>query len=168
MTQDEADASAEPIVGSMVPFSQLGLPYNLDAWDGFPAARERLYANFANNPKGRLLTLTGDSHMAWANSLTDKTGVARGVEFATTSITSKSIGNFFPNIPDFGAEFSKANESVEWNKATGHGYCRITLTNTEAKAEYVEVSNTETREFEVSVVQTATAQRDNLAQISMG
>ena len=43
-----------------------GLPFNMDAWDGYPPARERLYAmlrKIGANP----LAFAGDSHAAWAN-----------------------------------------------------------------------------------------------------
>ena len=50
--------------------AQYGLEWNLDAWSGFPAARERLYAA-ARAANARLVTLTGDTHTAWANELHD-------------------------------------------------------------------------------------------------
>ena len=42
---DDATEAAQDFgyVQQLIPFSQLGLPWNLDAWDGFPAARDRLY-----------------------------------------------------------------------------------------------------------------------------
>ena len=69
----EQQAAQTGYVAGMIPFSQLGLPFNLDAWDGFPAARERLYASAAA-AGARLITVTGDTHTAWANTLHDRSG----------------------------------------------------------------------------------------------
>lgn len=168
VTEADVAENTEPVGRSMIPFSRLGLPYNLDAWDGFPAARERLYDSFAKHDEARLVTLTGDSHSAWVNQLTDKSGAVRGVEFASTSITSPSIGRFFPSIPDLGPAFVEANPDVKWHKSTGHGYCRLTFTKTEASAQFVEVSTIKTTEFTVSIAQTAQVPRDKLGDIRLG
>ncbi|MEL0253376.1 MAG: alkaline phosphatase D family protein, partial [Novosphingobium sp.] len=69
-----------------------GLPFNLDAWDGYPVARERLYAmlrRIGANP----VAFAGDSHAAWANNLHDASGVRIGTEFGSTAITSPSYGS---------------------------------------------------------------------------
>ena len=63
------------------------LPLNLDAWDGYPAARQRLFADLqahAVNP----VMLAGDTHNAWMFDLKDDLGRAVGVEFGTPGITS--------------------------------------------------------------------------------
>jgi alkaline phosphatase D len=60
-----------------------GVPFNLDAWDGYPPARERLYATF-RAARTRPLVLSGDSHAFWANDLYDDAGRLVAAEFGTT------------------------------------------------------------------------------------
>ena len=75
-------------VRAFIEFSTLGLPYNLDAWDGYPAARERFY-NVARSAGARdLIVLTGDTHEAWGNDLYADDDTRMGVELGTTSVTS--------------------------------------------------------------------------------
>ena len=59
--------------------ARAGLPFNLDAWDGYPAARRRLLRS-ALDADANLVVLSGDSHNAWAFDL-DLDGQAAGVEF---------------------------------------------------------------------------------------
>ena len=68
-----------------------GVPFNLDAWDGYPAARERLYAGF-KRAGSRPLVLSGDSHAFWANNLSDAEGMPVAVEFGTSAIMSRGSG----------------------------------------------------------------------------
>ena len=53
--------------------NQRRAPYNLDAWDGYPAARESVLA-VARNLDKNLISLAGDTHNAWASDLTDAAG----------------------------------------------------------------------------------------------
>ena len=61
-------------------------PMNLDAWDGYPAERDRLYAR-VRAAGAKLVVLSGDSHCAWANVLHDDRGRI-GVEFGATAVSS--------------------------------------------------------------------------------
>lgn len=140
LTPEQIAAQDHPYVQRMIGFSILGLPFNLDAWDGFPAARDRLYAS-AKAASARLVTLTGDTHEAWANTLIDSSGEQRGVELGTTSITSPGSGAYVKNVPDMGEKLASANAEVEWNRSTGHGYIVATFTNDDVLAEYREVSS---------------------------
>jgi len=123
----------------MVGFSQLGLPQNLDAWDGFPAARERLYAAAAAAGVD-LITLTGDTHTAWANTLKDKSGGSRGVEFGCTSVTSPGLGRFLANVDDLGQQFADANDQVHWFDPHGNGFTLMTFYADRVTADFRKVS----------------------------
>ena len=140
LTPEQIAAQDNPFVQRMIGFSALGLPANLDAWDGYPAARERLYASVAKTG-ARLVTLAGDSHTAWANTLHDKDGARRGVEFGCTSITSPGTGTVVKDVPDLGEQIAAANPDIEWHDPFGHGYILVTLTPDEALAEYKKVSD---------------------------
>ena len=139
LTPEQIAAQDSPYVAGMVGFSALGLPFNLDAWDGFPAARERLYTSAAKTG-ARLVTVTGDTHTAWANTLYDAKGDRRGVEFGCTSITSPGMGSVLKDVPNLGPLFADANKEVEWHDPFGHGYILVTLTPETAHAEFKKVS----------------------------
>lgn len=67
--------------------------YNLDAWDGYPAARERLFRVLAEVRPANPVILSGDIHSAWAAHLLadfDASGATEplAVELVTTSIAS--------------------------------------------------------------------------------
>lgn len=140
LTPEQIAAQDNEFVRGMIGFSALGLPMNLDAWDGYPAARERLYTSVAKT-NARLVTLAGDTHTAWANTLYDAAGARRGVEFGCTSITSPGSGTAVKDLPSLGEMFADANKEVEWHDPFGHGYILVTLTPDEARAEYKKVSD---------------------------
>lgn len=155
----EQQAAQSGYVAAMIPFSQLGLPFNLDAWDGFPAARERLYSS-ASTAGARLVTLTGDTHTAWANTLHDAAGGQRGVEFGCTSVTSPGMGKYVNGVPDLGEQFAGANADVEWFDPNGHGYCLVTLTADRVVSEYYKVSTIEEETYASALVAGFTSVRD--------
>jgi alkaline phosphatase D len=140
-------------VQTMVGFSALGLPFNLDAWDGFPAARERLYSGAAA-ANATLVTLAGDTHTGWVNTLHDAQGNKRGVEFGCTSITSPGSGAYIKDIPDLGEQIADANPEVNWHDPFNHGYTILTLTKDTARAEFRTVSNILSRDYTVATVAT--------------
>uniref|UniRef100_A0A486XRT3 Phosphodiesterase/alkaline phosphatase D n=1 Tax=Rheinheimera sp. BAL341 TaxID=1708203 RepID=A0A486XRT3_9GAMM len=74
------------------------IPYNLDAWDGYPLEREVILAQAHASGK-KLLVLAGDTHNAWANHLDMADGTAVGTELATSSVTSPGLEQYI-NLPD--------------------------------------------------------------------
>jgi len=115
-----------------------GLPFNLDSWDGYPAARERLYASFRRSGS-QPLVLAGDSHAFWANNLADDTGNQVAVEFGTSSISSPSIGDSMPQLP-LGELLAAASPEVALCDQRAKGYILLTLTPERAQADYVAMS----------------------------
>ncbi len=130
----------EPRVRGLLGFSTLGQPLNLDAWDGFPAARERLYAD-AKAAGANLVTLTGDTHTGWANRLRDKDGAQRGVEFGCTSVTSPGFGQFMPGVAGLGDMFVDTNEGVTWHDPEGGGYTVLDLDASSVTARFYRVGD---------------------------
>ena len=79
--------------------AQAKLPLNLDAWDGYPACRERihgLFTEFAKNP----VVLAGDTHNAWAFNMCNGSGDAVGVEIGTPGVTSPGMEAYLPAPPE--------------------------------------------------------------------
>lgn len=95
------------ILGQQVMLAQLSAtrgatPVNVDQWDGYTAARSRLFQHIADNHIDNLVVLTGDIHSSWANDLAPNpydgaaydptTGKgAVGVELVTPAVTSPGI-----------------------------------------------------------------------------
>jgi alkaline phosphatase D len=140
LTPEQIAAQTLPEVKMMVPFSQLGLPANLDAWDGYPAARERLL-NAVGEANARFVALAGDTHTAYANRLTDDKKRRRGVEFGCTSVTSPGAGAYVNDVPNLGKLFADANEDIVWHDPFGHGYTIVTLTRDRVRADFRKVSS---------------------------
>ncbi|MEM9670318.1 MAG: alkaline phosphatase D family protein [Pseudomonadota bacterium] len=135
-------------VRQVVGFSTLGLPQNLDAWDGFPAARERLYKSAAD-VGAHLVTLTGDTHTAWANTLKDTASDVRGVEFGCTSVTSPGLGDYLQGVDSLGEMFSDANDQVNWFDPHGNGYTMVSFHTDRIEAVFRKVSTITEADYDV-------------------
>ncbi|SEJ75056.1 alkaline phosphatase D [Sphingomonas sp. OV641] len=127
-----------------------GLPFNFDAWDGYPAARERLYAAF-RRAGSKPVVLAGDSHAAWANDLYDDGGALVASEFGATAITSPSYGSLLPGI---GEALADANKEVAFCDQDSKGYTLLTLTPAAATAQFVAVSTVLAKPFDRRVAAT--------------
>jgi alkaline phosphatase D len=118
-----------------------GMPYSLDKWDGYPAARQRLYDS-ARAANANLVTLTGDSHNAWAFDLGDSAG-AVGVEFAGQSVSSYGFERRFTGDPaKIAADFIAANPNLKWMDTSQRGYFTMDITRDRIETEYVFVPAT--------------------------
>lgn len=123
----------QPGVKASIGLFQLGLPYNLDAWDGYPAARERLYQAFKASG-ARPVVLSGDSHAFWVNQLANKAGETVAVELGTSSISSPSNGDSLPGFP-LGEALAARNEEVLLCDQSAKGFILMTLGRTETRAD---------------------------------
>ncbi|KAJ8138992.1 hypothetical protein OY671_007796, partial [Metschnikowia pulcherrima] len=110
----------------------------LDAWDGYPAARERLYASFRRAGSEPSVS-AGDSHAFWATNSADDAGTAVAVEFGTSSITSPSIGDEMPAVPS-GEMSREASPEVVFCDQRAKGYVSSTSAPAQAVADYSAVS----------------------------
>jgi len=124
-------------VAAGVAASRAGLPFNLDRWDGYPAARERLL-RASLDANANLIVLSGDSHNAWAFDL-DLGGTAAGVEFAGQSVTSPGYEAYMPWVaPADLARVSVAfNPQLKWIDTSRRGYATLSLTPERATGEWL-------------------------------
>ena len=115
---------------------QSGIPYAMDMWSGYPAARERLYQS-ALDANANLLVLAGDSHNAWAFDHAFKNERV-GVELAGQSVTSPGFEHYLPWIkPDVLAQdVISASPTLKWCDTSQRGYLAIELTPKAATGEY--------------------------------
>lgn len=121
--------------------NQRTVPYNLDAWDGYPAARETVLAAARSMGKN-LVSVAGDTHNAWASNLTDASGQRVGVEFATASVSSPGFEVLLPFIsgPVLTDAFPRMVKDLRYAETTHRGYLTLTLTPAEARADWTEIS----------------------------
>ena len=133
----DAPAAAKTRAQILLAASKLDLPLNLDSWDGFPAARERLFeASLAS--EANLLVLSGDTHNAWALDLAHH-GTSVGVEIGGPSVTSPGVERDLPHLP--AGTFSRAvvarNAQLKWGNHHQRGYATVELTPQQAIAEWL-------------------------------
>jgi alkaline phosphatase D len=116
-----------------------GVPGNLDAWDGYPADRARVYDIFKAG-KARPIVLAGDSHAFWANELWDDAGTARvAAEFGVTSVTSPGYSDYLPGAP-LDQAYAARNKEVKFTDQGAKGFLLLTLEHGRATGELVAVS----------------------------
>ena len=116
--------------------SQAGLPGNMDAWDGYPAARARLLQS-ALDANANLLVLAGDTHNGWAFELGHE-GARAGVEFGVQSVSSPGFENYLSFIPpeNLASALVRTNEGLKWADTAQRGYMVVELTSTRATTEF--------------------------------
>ena len=137
-----------------------GLPSNLDAWDGYPAARERLFAMLsahATNP----ISLAGDTHNAWAFSLTNAQGEAVGVEWGTPGVSSPGLESYVPLPPaQMQALLKGASPELVACDTSQRGWTQVTLTPESATVQWRFVSSVVEPTYQVSAGEPFVAERD--------
>jgi alkaline phosphatase D len=135
--------------------TQQKVPYNLDAWDGYPAARDTVLA-MARNQGKNLISLAGDTHNAWAGNLTDTSGQRVGVEFGTSSVSSSGFERALPLIANnvLSDGFLRMVDDLRYAETSKRGYAVLTLTTAEARCEYVEISTVLSRDYSVRTAAT--------------
>ena len=118
------------------------VPYNLDAWDGYFAEREKLYT-ILNGKK--TVVFAGDTHNAWHNVLTDINGNKVGEEFACPSVTSPGFEGIFGDDPTTIAGIEQAFalliDDLQYFDASRRGYVLTEFTPGTATTSYRFVDN---------------------------
>lgn len=146
------------------------LPYNLDAWDGYPASRDAIL-NTAKNLNKNLVVLSGDSHNGWFTKLTTLAGVKVGVEFAGSSVTSTGfesagLGGLASAldgsalVPQLGASAIGAGlgliDDLHYADTSRRGYLLMTVTAASVKGEYVFLDTVKSKTYQASIGKTIT------------
>ena len=156
----ELSEYARPRVEQTQQLAPYGLPSNLDAWDGYPAARERLFAMLsahATNP----ISLAGDTHNGWAFNLTNAQGEAVGVEWGTPGVSSPGLEHYVPLPPEqMQALLKDASPELVACDTSQRGWTEVTLTPEAATAQWQFVSSVIEPNYEVSVGKPLVIERD--------
>jgi alkaline phosphatase D len=141
-------------VAQLSALGSYGLPYNLDAWDGYPVDRERVLGA-CKAAGAHPLVLTGDSHAFWANELHDAGGALVAAEFGATGVTSPGVGDVLKGVPlDRGLE--EKNAEVVFTDQAAKGFVLLTLTREQAKAEFRAVSTILSKDYTAAALKTFT------------
>ncbi|MEO0642158.1 MAG: alkaline phosphatase D family protein [Pseudomonadota bacterium] len=116
--------------------SQAGLPLNMDAWDGYPAARERVF-QAALDADANLVVLAGDTHNAWSFDLAHE-GAKVGVEFGVSSVSSPGFESYLSMIPPeaMAGALVQQNDELAWADTSQRGYMTVELTPGAATTEW--------------------------------
>lgn len=113
-----------------------GIPFNMDAWDGYPAARARLMKS-ALAADANVVVLSGDSHNAWAFDL-DLKGHRVGVEMGGHSVTSPGAEGYinWQTPKDLARNIVARNPQLQWCDTSQRGYMAVELTPKSASCEW--------------------------------
>jgi alkaline phosphatase D len=116
--------------------SKAGLPFNMDAWDGYPVQREALL-KAAQGVDADLVVLSGDSHNGWGFDLAAD-GKPAGVEFAGHAVTSPGFEAYAPTIPakDVAGALIRGNPQLKWADTGSRGYMTVNLTQEKATSHW--------------------------------
>jgi alkaline phosphatase D len=118
--------------------AKAGLPYNLDNWGGYPAARSRILAA-AQRADANLVVITGDSHNGWAYDLPEG-GKPAGVEFGGHSVSSPGFESATQGTdPSTVARglLEGNKQELRWVDTSNRGYMHLALTPQAATNEWV-------------------------------
>ena len=147
--------AGETLTSSEMARLQRAIPYNLDAWDGYPAAREKLYA-VAQRAGKRLVSLAGDTHNAWYSQLTDRNGAVRGVELATSSVTSPGMETYFQMDGNTAERLARGLslliDDLQYCNLHQRGFLTLTATAGELLAEWTFIDSVHRRDYRIAGV----------------
>lgn len=142
---------ARPRIEAAQRLAGQGLPLNLDAWDGYPAARSRLFrllTELASNP----VSLAGDTHNAWAFNLADGDGQPVGVELGTPGISSPGLESYLPLPAKRMAELMReSSDGLLYTDTSRRGWTEVTLTPEVLTAQWRFVSSVLESEYSVEL-----------------
>jgi len=129
------------------------LPYNLDAWDGYPVEREK-FLKLVNVTSKKNLFIAGDTHNFWANNimLNDK---FVGAELGTASVTSPGASENFDGMvssKDLENAMTFKNKNLKWTNLTDRGYLTINFKPKIATTEFIAVDTISSRNYKTKIL----------------
>ncbi len=134
------------VVPQQVTFSQRKLDLNevakvsMDAWDGYPASRDRVLAGARSAGVDNLMVLTGDVHVGYAfdikDDFDDPSSRTLGTEIVATSIASGKDGAERPSTWE---TYTRANPHLKFFDGR-RGYATVALGQHAARADFKTVS----------------------------
>ncbi len=133
------------------------VPYNLDAWDGYPIEREVVLEACQGK---KVAVLSGDTHNAWQNSITSNSGSSTVSEFATSSVASPGFESAFGGDVSLSSGFEQALtlliDGLNYMDASKRGFMEITITPGNIASQWVFIDTVFSKTFNTSLSQTLT------------
>ena len=123
--------------------------FNVDAWDGYQVARDRLMTFLAGNNVSNTVVLTGDIHSSWAADLkadfTDANSAIVAAEFVCSGVTSFFGDTFVPLV----TATLPSNPHIHFFDGLFRGYARCTVTRDDWQTDFRAVSRVPSAVFTV-------------------
>ena len=156
LMNSKARGAAWRIIGSQTVFSRLNEsiaygnmnPLDYDAWDGYLANKNRTLSLLYSNNITNNIMISGDSHANWVSDLVwldshpydQASGNGSiGVEFAGSAVSSPSPAGQNISIAranNASMYLTKDNRELQWSELYYRGYYELTVSASEAKAQY--------------------------------
>lgn len=180
LSKSKARGAAWRLIGSQILFSRMNQsttggvddPYNMDAWDGYQANRNRTFQHLYNNNITNNIMMAGDSHMSWVSDLVwlgehdydAETGAGSiGVEFAGSAVSSpcpRDQNITIDKANEESAALVAGNRELLWQDVYYRGYYELTIGQDAVQARYYGVPTVVQRTpYEVSLAN-FTVERD--------
>ncbi|MCT2585506.1 alkaline phosphatase D family protein [Actinophytocola gossypii] len=110
--------------------------FGMDTWDGYAAARQRLFDGIRSRDVDNFVVITGDAHRSVAADLKadfdDPDSATVGAEFLGTSVSSGGNGQ---DQDDWGRTWLAENPHMKFHNSQ-RGYARCHLTDTHWRTDY--------------------------------
>jgi alkaline phosphatase D len=114
-----------------------------DQWDGYPAARARLFSRIRRDQVSNVVFLSGDVHTSWAVELREDptlTVEPVEVEMVTPSVTTQNLDEKIDDedvdIRQVEDEVRGQNPHIRWCEFDDHGYVLLDVTRDRLRAEW--------------------------------
>jgi alkaline phosphatase D len=152
LRESQRAGTAWRLLGQQVIFAPITPPgfrvQNIDAWDGYPAARARLFDVIEREKITDLAVLTGDIHSSWANDLPrnpfggyqPSTGLGSlGVEFVTPAVSSPPLFTI-EGVKEAAPLLRLALQHIKDLEGDSRGYTLLEITPDRIVAEWYHVA----------------------------
>jgi len=157
LQQSQRAGTAWRLIGQQTMFSPLSPPgvppQNTDVWDGYPAARARVFDAIEKNRLSNVAILTGDIHSSWAfdvprsplRGYTGSTGAGSlAVELVTPAISSPPLFTS-ASTRDSTALLQLVAPHLKFVEGDHRGYVLLDLTKARLQSEWYHVPTVDTR-----------------------
>jgi len=132
------------------------LPYNLDAWDGYPIERDSILNALSSK---KAIVLAGDTHNAWFNRIETINANAVVHEFATASVTSPGfeILNWGDSVNEkFQDAIAFLVDGLDYFNSSKRGFMEMEVNSTSLTIKWVFVDTIKSENYKVEVKHTTT------------
>lgn len=132
-------------------------PYNLDAWDGYYAERERVLQMLkALNKKA--VILAGDTHNAWSARIKTQEQQEVAVELAVSSISSPGIEKYLglqgDAVKQLQQAFTILVDDLKYCNLSQRGYMLVNITEQRLDNQWIYVNTVKDKNYVIDTEQT--------------